>query len=71
MTSRAQSLYDKDLPDWVRGNQPLTGMTAGQARFPVAPSHWRFTQQGKRDVGWVTCFPGLGRRWMILRLCTL
>ena len=41
------SLYDKDLPDSVRGNQPLTGMTAGQARFPVAPSHWRFTQQGK------------------------
>ena len=32
--------FDKDLPDSVRGNQALTGMTAGQARFPIAPSHW-------------------------------
>jgi hypothetical protein len=41
------ALFDKDLPDSVRGNQALTGMTAGQARFPVAPSHWKFTQQGE------------------------
>jgi hypothetical protein len=39
-------LYDTDLPGSVRGNQRLTGMTAGQARFPVAPSHWRFAQYG-------------------------
>ncbi len=39
--------FDKDLPDSVRGNQALTGMTAGQARFPIAPSHWNFAQQGK------------------------
>ena len=26
--------FDKDMPDSVRGNQQLTGMTAGQARFP-------------------------------------
>jgi hypothetical protein len=39
--------FDKDLPDSVRGNQALTGMTAGQARFPIAPSHWKFTQQGR------------------------
>ena len=39
--------FDKDLPDSVRGNQSLTGMTAGQARFPIAPSHWQFAQQGK------------------------
>jgi len=35
-------LYDKDIPDSVRGAQQLTGMTAGQARFPIAPSHWAF-----------------------------
>jgi len=29
-------LYDKDLPESVRGNQALTGMTASQARFPIA-----------------------------------
>ena len=41
------ALFDKDLPDSVRGNQRLTGMTAGQARFPVAPSHWNFQQYGQ------------------------
>ena len=45
------ALYDQDLPDSVRGNQVLTGMTAGQARFPIAPSHWKFMQQGKSGVG--------------------
>ena len=40
-------LYDKDLPDSVRGNQVLTGMTAAQARFPVAPTHWNFSQYGQ------------------------
>src|SRR5947209_10537020 len=41
------SLYDQDLPDSVRGTQALTGMTSGQARFPIAPSHWGFAKQGK------------------------
>ena len=27
-------LYNKDIPDSVRGSQQLTGMTAGQAHFP-------------------------------------
>ena len=40
------ALYDKDLPDSVRGAQALTGMTAGQSRFPIAPSHWPFSQYG-------------------------
>src|SRR5215470_3709901 len=39
--------FDKDLPDSVRGGQALTTMTSGQARFPVAPSHWGFSRQGK------------------------
>ena len=41
------SLYNQDLPDSVRGNQVLTSMTAGQTHFPIAPSHWKFTQRGK------------------------
>ena len=41
------ALYDKDLPDSVRGSQLLTGMTAGQSRFPIAPSHWEFARQGQ------------------------
>ena len=36
------ALYNQDIPDSVRGSQQLTGMTAGQARFPIAPSHWAF-----------------------------
>ena len=55
------SLYDKDLPDSIRGNQPLTGMTAGQARFPVAPSHWKFTQQGKSGRWVGDLLPDTGR----------
>src|SRR6476469_408186 len=35
-------LFDKDLPDSVRMNQRITTMTSGQARFPVAPSMFKF-----------------------------
>src|SRR5580698_7625648 len=47
------ALYDKDIPDSVRGGQQLTGMTAGQARFPIAPSHWEFKRYGKTGT-WVS-----------------
>jgi hypothetical protein len=36
------SHFDKDLPNSVRGEQRLTGMTAGQKRFPIAPSVFKF-----------------------------
>src|SRR6185295_15611584 len=39
--------YDKDLPDSVRQGQRLTTMTSGQARFPIAPSKYKFAQHGK------------------------
>lgn len=45
--------YDKDLPDSVRNGQRLTGMTSGQARFPIAPSKYKFSQHGKCGM-WVT-----------------
>ena len=41
------SLFDTDLPDSIRSGQVLTGMTAGQARFPIAPSYWKFAQHGR------------------------
>src|ERR1700744_315144 len=47
------AMYDKDIPDSVRGKQTLTGMTAGQARFPIAPSHWAFQQYGQTGT-WVS-----------------
>ena len=46
-------MFDKDLPDTIRKGQRLTTMTSGQARFPVAPSKYKFTQHGKAGV-WVS-----------------
>ncbi|MCA9066374.1 MAG: DUF1501 domain-containing protein, partial [Planctomycetaceae bacterium] len=39
--------YDKDLPDTIRKGQRLTTMTSGQARFPIAPSKFSFSQAGE------------------------
>ena len=43
----------KELPDSVRKGQRLTGMTATQTRFPVAPSKFRFARHGKSRA-WVS-----------------
>lgn len=45
--------YDKDLPDSIRKGQRLTTMTSGQARFPIAPSKFKFARQGKCGM-WVS-----------------
>jgi hypothetical protein len=45
--------YDRDLPDSIRMGQRLTTMTSGQARFPVAPSKFRFARHGHSGM-WVT-----------------
>jgi len=44
--------FDKDLPDSVRMGQRLTTMTSGQARFPIAPSKYKFAQHGQCGM-WV------------------
>ncbi len=44
--------FDKDLPDSVRMGQRLTTMTSGQARFPIAPSKFKFQQHGQCGM-WV------------------
>ncbi len=41
-----RELFDKDLPASVRNGQRVTGMTSGQARFPIAPSVFNFKQHG-------------------------
>jgi len=43
--------FDEDLPDSIRGGQRLTGMTSGQARFPVAPSIFRFSRYPNQQDG--------------------
>jgi len=45
--------FNNDMPASVRGNQQLTGMTAGQARFPIAPAHWPFKQYGQTGT-WIS-----------------
>jgi hypothetical protein len=44
------SRFDQDLPDSVRGEQRLTGMTSGQKRFPIAPSVFKFQQHGQSGM---------------------
>jgi len=47
--------FDEDLPDSIRQGQRLTGMTSGQARFPVAPSVFRFERHANRADGvWIS-----------------
>jgi hypothetical protein len=45
--------YDKDLPESVRMGQRLTTMTSGQARFPIAPSMYRFERCGQSGM-WIS-----------------
>ncbi len=50
---RMDELFDKDLPESVRMGQRLTTMTSGQARFPLAPTMYKFAQHG-RCGAWVS-----------------
>jgi hypothetical protein len=45
--------YDKDLPESIRNGQRLTTMTSGQARFPIAPSKYKFAQHGQSGM-WIS-----------------
>src|SRR2546423_14250200 len=50
---KLNDLFAKELPDSVRRGQRLTGMTATQDSFPVAPSKYKFARHGKSG-GWVS-----------------
>ena len=45
--------YNKDLPESIRQGQRLTTMTSGQARFPIAPSVFEFSQHGQSGA-WIS-----------------
>jgi hypothetical protein len=45
--------FDKDLPDSIRKGQRITTMTSGQARLPVAPSIFKFSQHGQCGM-WIS-----------------
>ena len=46
-------MFDKDLPESIRKGQRLTTMTSGQARFPIAPSKYKFAQHGSSGM-WIS-----------------
>lgn len=46
-------MFNKDLPDSIRQGQRLTTMTSSQARFPIAPSRYKFARHGKAGT-WVS-----------------
>ena len=48
-----RQLHGSELPDSVRGGQRVTGMTAGQATFPVAAPPFKFARHGKHGT-WVS-----------------
>src|SRR5579859_6506688 len=50
---KLRDLRGKNLPDSVRMDQRLTGMTSRQETFPVAPSMFPFAQHGKCGA-WVS-----------------
>jgi hypothetical protein len=49
--------YDKDLPESIRNGQRLTTMTSGQARFPIAPSKFKFEQHGQSGMWFTELLP--------------
>src|SRR5947207_2839836 len=49
-----QARFKEDLKDWLKQQgERLTGMTAGQATFPLAPSIFKFAQYGKSGT-WIS-----------------
>ncbi len=50
---KMREMFDVDLPDSVRMGQRITTMTSGQARFPIAPSMFKFHQRGESGP-WVS-----------------
>ena len=48
-----KKLRATDLPDSIRQGQRLTGMTAGQERFPIAPTIFDFKRRGQSGA-WVS-----------------
>ena len=50
---KMDAMFDQDLPDSIQQGQRLTTMTSGQARFPIAPSKYKFQQYGNAGT-WVS-----------------
>ncbi len=49
--------HGEDLPESIRKGQRLTTMTSGQAKFPVAPTIFKFKQHGKSGMWFSDALP--------------
>src|SRR5258708_4136988 len=47
---KLEAARGNELPESIRMGQRLTGMTAYQAKFPTAPSNFRFARHGKSGM---------------------
>jgi uncharacterized protein (DUF1501 family) len=52
-TPKINQLHGTDLPQSIRGDQRVTGMTAGQDRFPVVAPIWKMRQCGDHGT-WIS-----------------
>lgn len=50
---KLQEMFGQDLPASIRMGQRLTGMTANQAKFPLAASFFKFDQYGESRA-WIS-----------------
>ncbi|QDU51609.1 DUF1501 domain-containing protein [Gimesia panareensis] len=56
-----EKLHMTELPDSIRKGQRLTGMTAGQKKFPVVKSPWKFRQHGESGIWLSDLLPHMGK----------
>jgi hypothetical protein len=56
-----QRYHGQELPGSIRMGQRITGMTSGQARFPVAATKFKFSQHGKCGAWLSELLPHTGR----------
>jgi hypothetical protein len=62
-----ERLQGSELPETIRKNQRLTGMTSRQERFPVAASKFRFQRHGQCGATVSELLPHIAR--VVDRLC--
>ena len=52
---KMKEMFGKELPEYVRDGQRITGMTSGQKTLPVCPTKYNFTrQENNQDGVWVS-----------------
>lgn len=58
---KLREMMGQNLPDSIRGGQRLTGMTSGQASFPLVGSYFDFAQYGQSRAWISSLFPHMAK----------